>query len=185
MAAQSVGGLVPRRRVLAGLLALPGLTVLAACSGEAAPGPSPSTSSGSPASTSTTPSPPTTPAPDPDEPALSTAATAAAILASGIAATASTHPTLRDRLSRPQADHEAHARLLRELGAAPTGAPPPAPVVPVDPAQALAVLVQAEQVAGDEAEVAAVGARSGEVARVLASVAASRAVHAVLLGRAA
>jgi hypothetical protein len=54
--------------------------------------------------------------------------------------------------------------------------------VPTDPAAARAALVLAERSASDAATDAARHARDGEIARLLASISASRGVHALLLG---
>ncbi|MFW6692015.1 hypothetical protein [Streptomyces sp. MAR4 CNX-425] len=121
-------------------------------------------------------------------------------------ATASAHPALAAALDPLRADVARHvAALGRGLpagtraasgggaGAGPgdrADAEPPPPArkrggeeVPADPAQALAALAAAEKRTAD-AHTAALAAAPGEVARLLASVAAAGAAHVYLLGEA-
>ena len=140
-----------------------------------------------------------------DAPALVAAATDALALLAAYEATVSQHPALGPVLAPYAADHDTHLEALAERITLPTSAPfPPlpttaptttgptsgapagptntAPPVPTDPAGARAAVVQAEIVTGEAARDAARQARDGEVARLLASIGASRAVHALLLG---
>jgi hypothetical protein len=181
-----------RRQVLGALVGLPLVLTVAGCTGSQA-GPEPSGSApgatGSPGSQGA----PTTtpPPPPPDLPALTEASVAARGLLATYEATASAHPTLAPVLAPYAADHSAHLDALGPWVAGPTpsssvtatstGAGTAGPTVPADPAAARAALVQAEKVAGDAATASARTARDGEAARLLASIGASRAVHAMLL----
>lgn len=138
---------------------------------------------------------------------LVAAAEAALQLIATYEATIATHPALDPVLAQHAADHDVHLHALGErvevpttarpvTAVSPTSTVPPATAgptgpastptgtltpVPADPAAARAALAGAEQVAGEEAATAAREARDGEAARLLASIAASRAVHALLL----
>lgn len=131
--------------------------------------------------------------PDPDEVARRTAAAAEQLLADQAAATVAAHPALAARVTPAQRAHQAHAdELTRGLPAtsrtpAPGGsggptvpASPSAPVVPVAPSAALAGLATA-QTAAATAITARLGAVSPDLARLLASVAASDTAFASLL----
>jgi hypothetical protein len=192
-----------RRRVLAGLAGfalMPAGLALTSCTG-ADPGPRPS----GPSSGSAPPSPEPTPdPPHPDAVALGSAAADATALLAAYEATAARHPALAPVLAPYATDHDAHLSALTERFALPTtsptsaaatstttapasGSPSPgpsstAPPVAADPGAARAALVQAEELTGETAHAAARGARVGEAARLLASIGASRAVHALLLG---
>jgi len=125
-------------------------------------------------------------------------------------ATVAAHPTLLALLAPFLADHRAHAQAIDpELAASPTpaaatsssgvpastaspsssasatatptGAGPTIPAVPPDPDAALAALAGAETAASASARADAVGAVEPALARLLASIAASRALHAYLL----
>jgi len=166
-----------RRAVLGGFAALTAAVPLAGCSTGPDTGPSAS------------------PTPDPDEVARRTAAAAESQLATLAASTVTAFPALAPRVTPAQRAHEAHAEeLLAGLpsasaspstgsSAASSGAaaPPPAgPVVPASPAAALATLATA-QTAAATAATARLGTVSGDLARLLASVAASDAAFAALL----
>jgi len=189
---------IARRRVLLGLLGVPAGLALASCSsGAARPLPTGLTTTGG-ARTST----PATAPPVLDARSLVAAAKTALILIATYEATIATHPTLGPVLGPYALDHDAHLVALAErvplptvplLTSAPTSGPTgpgglpsagqtsTAIPVPANPAGARAAVVLAEQVAGEQATAAARDARDGEAARLLASIAASRAVHALIL----
>lgn len=104
-----------------------------------------------------------------------------------VRATTERHPRLATVLSAVQAAHRAHVDLLTEAvpeEQRPTAAPEP--TVPDDrvaprPAAALATLVRREDRLALVGRRAALGARSGAFARVLASMAAGAAQHASVL----
>jgi hypothetical protein len=196
----AVPPVLSRRRALAGLAGVPVALALGACTSPA-PQPEPSDT----ASTTGAGSPSTPPAapPDPDAPALEATARDAMALLAAYEATIAAHPTLGAVLASYAADHDTHLDALAErvtlptsaaTTSSPTGSATAAPTsgqpgpsstalpVPADPAAARAAIVQAEQVTGESARDAARKARNGEVARLLASIGASRAVHALLLG---
>jgi hypothetical protein len=202
--AACLAGCVPRRRVLAALAALPVTLALTACTrgrlDARSPGQQPTMSP-----------PPTSTAPATPEPVVidalaikATAAEARALLAA-YEATITAHASLGPVLAPYVADHDAHLSALAERISLPTptvpatptattpvpsgsvGAPTAGPTlpgapVPTDPAAARAALVLAERLASDAAKDAARHARDGEIARLLASISASRRVHAILLG---
>ncbi|MFG3284382.1 hypothetical protein [Streptomyces sp. NPDC048111] len=101
------------------------------------------------------------------------------------------HPTLRDRLAPLRDQAAQHGTALApapaaDRSAAPKPAAPPGPApalssVPADPDEALKQLAEAERRTSD-AQLAAVAGAPPELARLLASVAASGAGHAYLLG---
>lgn len=189
---------VPRRQVLAGLAGLPVLFALGGCTGRE-PQPQPSGSSSASGGR-----PSTTPAIDPpavDSAALGVTAADAIMLLAAYEATVAAHPGLAPVLAPYASDHDTHLEALGEritlptsspVGSSPATSTPPGvltigpsstvPPVPIDPAAARDALVQAEEVTGATARDAARGARDGETARLLASIGASRAVHALLLG---
>ena len=189
--------LITRRRLLVGLAAVPVAATLAGCTGDAGPEPSGSSSTdGTPTTT------PATQAPLPDGPALEAAAAAALALLAAYEATTARHPPLGPVLAPFAADHDAHLEALSAWITAPTATPAPSPStsasgpspsgsagppvtsppVSEDPAAARAAIVAAEEQTGDAAREAARSAEDGEAARLLASIGASRGVHALLLG---
>ncbi|MFD3541490.1 hypothetical protein ACFWUQ_18600 [Streptomyces sp. NPDC058662] len=117
-------------------------------------------------------------------------------------ATAAAHPSLAGRLTPLRASVAAHAAAFSPAGAAvrvPSGSPSPssspsgaaaaggsatpaepAPPVPAEPAAALTALADAERRLSETRTIDLAGA-PGELARLLASVAACGAVHAHLL----
>ncbi|WP_431041890.1 hypothetical protein ACQUSR_08170 [Streptomyces sp. P1-3] len=119
-------------------------------------------------------------------------------------ATSAAHPVLADRLRPLRAETARHAQAFAGSGGARSGSPaaasppgraaspsagvspggdtsaPRPPGVPGTPEQALAVLAQAERLTAD-ARTAALASAPGELARLLASVAACGAAHAYLL----
>lgn len=118
-----------------------------------------------------------------DEPARERAAAAADLLATRARATAAMRPDASLDLTRIAAEHEAHARALRPAPTAATipttTANPttsPAAATPAPPS-ALISLAAAERAAASAVE-ADLPAVSGPAARLLASVLASRLVHA-------
>lgn len=118
-----------------------------------------------------------------DEPARERAAAAADLLATRARATAAMRPDASLDLTRIAAEHEAHARALRPAPTAATipttTASPttsPAAATPAPPS-ALISLAAAERAAASTVE-ADLPAVSGPAARLLASVMASRLVHA-------
>lgn len=161
-----------RRAVLGGFAALTAAVPLAGCSTGPDPGPSAS------------------PTPDPDEVARRTVAAAESQLAALAASTVTAFPALAPRVTPAQQAHQAHAdELLAGLptatsSATASGSPavtsPAAPVVPASPTAALAALATA-QTAAATAATARLGTVSGDLARLLASVAASDAAFAALL----
>jgi hypothetical protein len=92
--------------------------------------------------------------------------------------TASAHPGLADALAPLRAIVAAHLTALDEPAA--TGAAGPAPRVPEEPRRAVSALIDAERRAADERLRALVDAPP-ELARLLASLAASGAASAHLL----
>ncbi|MEV8525420.1 hypothetical protein AB0451_14885 [Streptomyces sp. NPDC052000] len=92
------------------------------------------------------------------------------------------HPTLRDRLA-PLRDQAAQHTTALGPAAAPSPAPSPPPAVspvPADAEEAVKQLADAERLTSD-AQLAALATAPPELARLLASVAASGAGHAYLL----
>ena len=101
-------------------------------------------------------------------------------------ATLAAHPAMRPVVEPFRAETAAHLSALG--GRSPTSSPSPgataasrAPVVPTSTAEAQALLARAERSAAD-ALVGQLGNASPGLARLVASVAASEAVHAALLG---
>jgi hypothetical protein len=123
------------------------------------------------------------PTQDPAEVAALRAATAQlTVLSARYVAVQKRHPALATRLAGPRKLHDAHLARLRGLGGS-VPAPKSAPrAVPPTTAKALAELVTTEQRLAT-AHAAAAAQRSGQAARVLASIAASQAQIAVALGR--
>ncbi|MFD7014346.1 hypothetical protein [Streptomyces sp. NPDC059928] len=92
------------------------------------------------------------------------------------------HPTLRDRLA-PLRDQAVQHTTALGPAAAPSPAPSPPPAVspvPADAEEAVKQLADAERLTSD-AQLAALATAPPELARLLASVAASGAGHAYLL----
>jgi hypothetical protein len=154
------------------------------------------------------PSAPPTPEEDPDVTLAARVLRGEQALLDRLTATVRRHPGLRARLSSAEAAHQAHVRLLTEAvpdgptptppqtptpTAATTGsatpAPPPtsspAPAVPRRPGAALAMLAREEGRLSLLDKRSSFAAESGAFARVLASMAASAAQHAVVLTAAA
>lgn len=117
---------------------------------------------------------------DPDEDEALAAATArqAAELVAAYRATTRRHPQLRPRLTALATHHERH---LRVLGGDAVGADP-GRRAPASVRSALARLSRSESALRRRRASAAGRAESGDLARVLASVAACQAQHLVLLG---
>ena len=98
------------------------------------------------------------------------------------------HPTLAERLRPLRAEVAAHAAAFEEGTASPTAtgspsatmSPSASPTVPVDEKSALASLATAERSLADQ-RAKALLAVPGELARLLAGVAAAGAGHAYLL----
>ena len=157
-----------------GAVALP---VLSACD-DAGLGAGPST--GTPASGQGKATEPTR---DPAELAALRAATGHLLLLSArYVAVLKRHPALRTRLTGPRALHDAHLSRLRGLGGG-TAVPKSTPrAVPPVAAKAVAELIATEQRLA-VAHATAAAERSGQAARVLASIAASQAQIAIALGR--
>ena len=120
--------------------------------------------------------PPPEPTPGPDELARRRATSSAQRLEGAVAAALAVRPDLEQLLSAVAAEHAAHREALGPLGDAPPPSSSPAPV-PADP---VADLLSLELEAAGEPLADVVGVGPG-LARLLASVAASRAVHASLL----
>lgn len=125
---------------------------------------------------------PTT-APPPEDSALVAAVVAELVLARSVieAATLSV-PDLTPRLEPVASAHAAHLDVL--LGAVPDAEATPSapPTVAASPGRALAAVRRSEQRLLREVRRGCAQAASGDLARVLASVAASTAQHAVALG---
>jgi hypothetical protein len=96
-------------------------------------------------------------------------------------ATARRHPALEPALRPLVRDHRAHVRVLRSLSDAPVRQAKPAQRVPADRSKALAEVRQAERRAVEARVADCVEAASGELASLLAAVAASGAQHTSLL----
>ncbi|CAG6391603.1 hypothetical protein NMG29_17815 [Streptomyces cocklensis] len=94
-------------------------------------------------------------------------------------AAAAAHPSLAARLRPLRAEVVRHVEAFG--GKAPARSPAPAAAAGGTPAQALAALAAAERALADR-RAAAVLAVPGELARLMASVAAAGAGHAALLG---
>jgi hypothetical protein len=94
---------------------------------------------------------------------------------------AALRPSDRALLAAVAADHRAHAAALRQAPATSAAPASPAPAgPPVTAAGALPALVRAERAAA-AAATAELDRVGGEVARLLASVAASRSLHVALV----
>jgi hypothetical protein len=98
-------------------------------------------------------------------------------------ATARRHPSTAQLLRPVRQGHRAHVRVLEGLWRAPTSQPPAADHgrVPADRRSALADLRRAEQRVVDARLADCLDARVGELAALLASIAASDAQHVSLL----
>ncbi|MGI5340382.1 hypothetical protein ACQEVS_24760 [Streptomyces sp. CA-181903] len=96
-------------------------------------------------------------------------------------ATLAAHPGLAPRLRPLRAETARHAAAFGATAAPVPSSSAPPPAVPDDPDQALATLAAAERRTAD-GHTAALAAAPPELARLLASVAASGAAHAYLLG---
>lgn len=174
---------MPRRTLVRGALGT-GALVAAAGMITACDGPS-SGSSESPAPT---------PKPDPDLPVVTAAVDRTRKLIERYTATAARHTGLR--LDAYVARHRAHLKALSDGSAGPkppaapsaTGSPSPTPTatatgaaVPGTPAAAVEELAGLEEKAAAERSKALVRARNPELARLLASIGACEAVHALTL----
>jgi hypothetical protein len=143
------------------------------------------------------PSTPPVPDEDPDVALAARVLTGEQAILDRLVATVGRHPGLRARLVAAEAAHRAHVRLLTEAvpdharsGGSASAAPstpttPPPPVVPRRPGPALAALAREEGRLSVLDKRSAFAAESGAFARVLASMAASAAQHAVALTSAA
>jgi hypothetical protein len=150
------------------------------------------------------PSPSPTPEEDPDVTLAATVLAGEQAILDRLTATVRRHPGLRGRLLQAEAAHRAHVRLLTDavpdkvtpsttVSASPTptptasGSPAPKapPPVPGHPGPALAVLAREEGRLSLLDKRSSFSAESGAFARVLASMAASAAQHAVVLTAAA
>lgn len=152
------------------------------------------------------PSPPPTPEEDPDVTLAATVLGGEQAILDRLAATVRRHPGLRARLSPAQTAHRAHVRLLTDAvpdkatpsatatpsptptpASTPSGSPSPADtlVIPGHPGAALAILAREEGRLSLLDKRSSFAAESGAFARVLASMAASAAQHAVVLTAAA
>lgn len=99
-------------------------------------------------------------------------------------ATITAHPTLAATLGVIGDQHREHRRALipeAEGSAADPQSPTSPPLIPEDPAAALAELIAAERAAADERTVACEEAEGADLARLLALIAASEAGHAEAL----
>jgi hypothetical protein len=145
---------------------------------------------------------PSTPDTDPDVALAATVLADEQAMLDRIAATVARHPGLAGRLAAARAAHQAHVDLLtkavpKEARVSPSASPsqdaapsvspsvPPsptaAPAVPARPPRALAVLADQEDRLSLVGRRSAFAAQSGAFARVLASMSASAAQHAVAL----
>jgi len=165
-----MGRVVDRRSLLLGAALLP----LAACTADPSPAP-----------------PPPPPPPDPDDALRSAGVEREQALLAQYDAVLAAHPALAARLSAVREEHAEHLRALLGRdetvpagpsdGPSPAASPSSAPVAPADPAAALAGLVGAEAATGAAHAGAALEA-GGQLAGVLASLAASEATHRLVLG---
>ncbi|MGZ4593250.1 MAG: hypothetical protein ACXV3C_05260 [Actinomycetes bacterium] len=133
------------------------------------------------------------PGPTPDQRLAARAADEIRLLAAAYAATIARHPGTRPVLGRLAAEHEAHVAALVAVlptpspGSSASADPSPSPTatpaapVPSAPAAASAALAAAERSAAARRRGQA-GRAGPELARLLASIGACEAVHAVLLG---
>lgn len=149
---------------------------------------------------------PTTPDADPDVTLAATVLADEQAMLDRITETVARHPGLHGRLAAARAAHQAHVDLLTKAvpddarvspGASPsqegslsvspsvTPSPTGTPSVPARPSRALAVLGAEEDRLSLVGRRSAFAARSGAFARVLASMSASAAQHAVALSDAA
>jgi len=120
-------------------------------------------------------------APDPGAAVRRKAARDSVALAARYDAVAAAHPELAARLAPLRSETARHAAAFGgKVPAAGTGTGT-SPAVPPDEKTALARLAAAERALADQRAAALLDA-PGELARLLASVAASGAAHAVLLG---
>ena len=122
------------------------------------------------------------PAPPPEDSELVTAVVAALVRARSVveAATLSV-PDLTPLLKPVATAHAAHLEVLEGAVADSDVATPPPPRVPADRTGALTAVRRSEQRLLREVRRACVAAASGDLARVLASVAASTAQHGAAL----
>lgn len=178
--------------MLGGLLAGAGLSALTACGGgdddALPPGPSPEP----------------TPTPDPDTGLIAEALAGKRDLLARYAATLARFPGLGAGLAPARADHEGHARALAasplappeataalstppapgaSASADPSASPgPTAPSVPAERGAAVRALAAAERAAAETRLSQCVAAGDAGLARLLASVGACEAAHALILG---
>jgi hypothetical protein len=148
------------------------------------------------------PSTPPVPDEDPDVALAARVLTGEQATLDRLVATVGRHPSLRARLAAAQGAHRAHVRLLTEAvpddarsgasasaspssPAGPTPSTASTPVVPARPGPALAALAREEGRLSVLDKRSAFAAESGAFARVLASMAAAAAQHAVALTSAA
>jgi hypothetical protein len=137
-------------------------------------------------------SPTPTPKPDPDLPVVTAAVARTRALIDRYTATTAEHAGLQ--LDAYVARHRAHLKALSDGSAGPkpspaptsTGSPTPTPTatgaaVPGTPGAAVAELISLENAAAAERAKGLVRARSPELARLLASIGACEAVHALTL----
>lgn len=145
---------------------------------------------------------PTTPDTDPDVALAATVLADEQAMLDRIAATVARHPGLDGRLAAARAAHQAHVDLLTKAvpkearvspsaspsqdaapSVSPSVSPSPTgtPAVPARPPRALAVLADQEDRLSLVGRRSAFAAQSGAFARVLASMSASAAQHAVAL----
>lgn len=195
----SSGSALTRRRVLAGLGAMTLGSMLVGCTARGEPDPSPP---GPPTPTRTQ---------HPDARRREEAVAHADRLAAAYAATIEAHPALSTPLTALLADHQAHRDALSSgaspspsprgsttvttgaggsssghtastaVASTPAATGTATPPVAVDPSAARAELAALERQASDASRAAAVAAVDPAFARLLASIAASRAVHVNLL----
>ena len=173
---QPPGGPTLRRRTALGLLVLSGSAACTTPAGGPAGGRAQVAAS--------------TPA-NPDVTLASTVLAAEQAVLDQVRATTAAHPQLADRLAATQAVHERHVRLLTKAAPRESATPSPAvpsasatpsaPAVPHRAAPALLALARAEDGLCRSGKQAALTARSGAFARVLASRAAAAAQQATLL----
>jgi hypothetical protein len=132
------------------------------------------------------------PPPSPDQRLAARVAAEVRALSALYAAAVARHPALRASLAPYAAEHAAHLRALAPLApprpssspssssASSPASPSAAPSVPATPAATRAALVAAERAAARRRR-AQCRTAGGELARLLASIAAAEAVHAALL----
>lgn len=137
------------------------------------------------------------PKPDPDLPVVTAALGLTRRLLDLYAATTARHPGLKEPLAAYVKRHQAHAKALADGSAGPAVTPSPTASAPASasasatptaapvagsPGAAVRALISLEASAAEERSDGVVRARHPELARLLASIGACEALHALALG---